>query len=128
MFRRLLAIRQRSQAQVTRLMGLQGGGPYDQFGAWRSTTLASLAPLLPGMNCSFLWNANFTATAGTYQSQFLACDYGSAGGLFANVAANASALSMARGCAMVPGSPDLHTYVAAGASALDVLRRGAVQS
>ena len=81
---------------------MQGGGAYDQFAAWRGTTLAGLSPLLPAMNCSFLWNANFTSAAGTYLSQFLACDYGSAGSLFANVAANAAALNMTRGCAHLP--------------------------
>ena len=79
---------------------MQSGGPYDQFATWRNSTLASLAPLQPSMNCSFLWNANFTASAGTYLSQFLACDYGSAGSLFANVAANASALGMIQGCVL----------------------------
>ena len=116
-----------TQARLTRLTSLQGSSPYDQFAAWRNTSLASLAPLLPSMNCSFLWNANFTAPAGTYLSQFLACNYGSAGGLFANVAADASALGMARGCAMVPAAPYVHAYGEADASSLNMMQGSIVQ-
>ena len=76
---------------------MQGGSPYDQFAVLRNSTLAGLAGLFPSMACSFQGNGNFTAASGTYLTQFLACDYGTNGSLFANVAVPAAALGMVYG-------------------------------
>lgn len=58
---------------------ISGGGPYDQFSAFRADTMARVSPVAASVNCSFLFNDNFVAPFGTYWATYLSCDYG--GGL-----------------------------------------------
>lgn len=71
-------------------------GPYDQFAAFRSSTMAQLSPLASYINCSFLFNDYFTAPYGTFWTTYVSCDYGG-GYLAVNLAVNTTLLNMTYG-------------------------------
>ena len=72
------------------------GGVYDQFTAFRSSTMAKVSPVGSNINCSFLFNDAFSAPYGSYWTTFMSCDYGT-GYLAININMNVSVVNMTYG-------------------------------